>query len=256
MVRAKTQNGIHDIELLSAPLALKDEVRSYCGELERIYGGQLCSIAVIGSAATPDFSAARSDVNILVVFKELELDDLSGVVVPKGSWWRASRLSPRFISRRNLESAALYFPLDFLMMKEDHVTVRGEDILASLVIDKQRLAWHVNQEVKGLRMRLKQQYVCSRGHWRSARRILGSHVTTLLCVCRALLWLRDARVIGGANAVIAKAEQVLRIDGASMAQLSEVRAGTRGVTAENAVKLFGALLHVVRRLDEAAGETA
>ena len=256
MEMRKTTDRIGDIESLKVPLELKAEVRSYCRVLERIYGDQICSIIVIGSAATPDFSAARSDINLMVVFREIEIKELSRVVMPPRKWWRRSRLSPRFISRRNIESAAKCFPIDVWLMKENHVTVYGEEILSSLAIDKSVLAWHVNHEVKGVRMRLKQQYVRSRGAWGMAQRNLSADFTTLLCLCRALLWLKDARVIGGMNAVMTRAEQVLCINGEYMAQLREVREGRRTVTAANADDLFAGLLDVVRQLDTIAEEVA
>jgi hypothetical protein len=140
------------------------------------------------------------------------------------------------------------------MMKEQHVTIVGADLLASIAIERHDLLWQVTHEVKGLRMRLKQQYVRSRGEGEVVRRILSSHFTTLLCLARALLFLRNTPPHAALDQMIAQAANVLCIDAACMADLRNVKEGALRVSRANAARLFIGLLHIVRRLDDMATE--
>ncbi len=97
-----TDKRIINIESLNIPAPMKKEVRRFCEEILRSCEGKIISVTAMGSAATSDFLNGVSDVNILVVFSQLDLSDLTPVAPKAFAWWRRFKLTPLFISKSNL----------------------------------------------------------------------------------------------------------------------------------------------------------
>ena len=87
-----------------------------------------------------------SDVNLLVVYSDLNIADLDAVAKLAQQVRRRHRVSPRFLSLRNLTSSAPYFQIDFLEMLEAHVVLHGRDVLATLEARPADLHWQIAHE--------------------------------------------------------------------------------------------------------------
>ena len=72
-------------------------------ELKTILGERLVSVVLYGSYATGDHAGKNSDVNLLIVTKNLmteELQSLSKVIVP---WVREGNQPPLFLTKLHLK---------------------------------------------------------------------------------------------------------------------------------------------------------
>ena len=84
--------------------------------------------------------------------------DLARVAKLSRHWLRKHKFAPRFLSKRNVEDSAAVFQIDFLSMRDAHLIICGEDVLAAIQVHPEHLQWQIAYEVKAMRMRLKQQY--------------------------------------------------------------------------------------------------
>src|SRR5262245_23207338 len=152
-------SAINDaVDSLKLPGAIKQGIRQFAHEVTEMYGGNLVSISVFGSAVTGDYDERESDVNLMVVYSDLDITDLARVAELSRRWLKKQRFAPRFLSHRNLTDSALYFQIDFLDMRDAHVTLCGEDVLSGIQIDRPHLRWQIAYEIKAMRMRIKQLF--------------------------------------------------------------------------------------------------
>lgn len=254
MFKDKIDKNIFDAGILSIPVALKEELKRYSEKLLVILKEKLISANVVGSAVTADFYADYSDVNLLCVFSELGLKDLETVAPIVNKWWKKHRFSPRFISKTNLETSLSYFPIDFWVMQHKHYVLFGEDILNRLIIEKKDLLWQLIHEVKGLRMRIKQQFWRTSKEAYFAKKNILADFNTLSCLLKVIFYLNSKPVPEASSQLINQAGEELKIDNSFLEAVLSLKQGKIKLGRQNIFMFFDGLLNLVRRLDEIAGE--
>ncbi len=142
---------------------LSDEVKKrvvpYLQNLFDVHNENIVSVFVYGSAAGKDFVPKRSDINLLIVFRQLQFDDLkkSLKIVSKGIEKKIT--APLFLTRRHIETSADVFPVEFMELKENHILLYGEDIWENLKIDNANIRLQCEEQIKGKLIRLRQAYL-------------------------------------------------------------------------------------------------
>ncbi len=141
------------------PDEVKKKVVPYLQNLFEVHNENIISVFVYGSAAGKDFVPKRSDINLLIVFRQLQFDDLkkSLKIVSKGIEKKIT--APLFLTRRHIETSADVFPVEFMELKENHILLYGEDIWESLKIDKANIRLQCEEQIKGKLIRLRQAYL-------------------------------------------------------------------------------------------------
>lgn len=143
---------------LKLPEGLKKNIDEFIGSLREIYRDELISVILYGSAASGELTESHSNVNLLVVLQKTDLPSLerSRNLVNKRS---SRRIEPLFLSREYVSSSSDVFPIEFLDMKENHVCLKGEDVLKEIKIDLKNLRFQCEQELKSKLLLVKQQYL-------------------------------------------------------------------------------------------------
>lgn len=181
---------LEKIDSLSIPADVRGDFKNFVSQIISFYKEDLLSIIAFGSCVTGDYFEKSSDVNLFVVYSDLNIADLNAVASLAKKWLEKRNFSPRFISRRNLISSAKYFQIDMLEMKDAYVVLCGEDLLKDMNINSQNLHWQLSYEIKAIRMRLKQQFWATTGDPLRIRRVLLERFTSLIHLSRVLLYLR------------------------------------------------------------------
>lgn len=117
------------------------------------------SVLVYGSAARGDYVHGASDVNVLVIAGSLPQQALRAAAYSVRHWREHIPLSPIFATKDYLRTSADVFPLEFLDMRDAHITLLGADPLEGLQVDPANLCHQVEAELKGKLMRLRAAYV-------------------------------------------------------------------------------------------------
>lgn len=136
--------------------AVRARAAPFLEELVRLAGPALHSLHLVGSAVTPDWVDRRSDVNALLLLREMDLAVLESIA-PLGRRFRRAGIAPPLVMDLKYVNDSLdVFPMEFLEMRLIHETVLGEDILSGLAIDSGDLRRQCEREIKsrliGLRM--------------------------------------------------------------------------------------------------------
>jgi predicted nucleotidyltransferase len=246
----KNVTEIANLEHLRIRPGAREDLRKFLGQLIEFYGGDLISITAFGSCVTGDYMERSSDINLLVVYSELNIADLRTVADLSRRWLARRLFSPRFLSRRNLIHSARYFPIDTLAMKDAHVVLWGQDLLAELPVVRADMHWQLSHEIKRMRMRIKQQFWRTCGRPMDMRRVLLGRSTSLAHLVRSLLWLRTTNVPMVRQAVMDAAVRDLGISRAFVDAVEELRSGRRRATARELIELFPMMMDAIRVVDE------
>ena len=145
------------------PGAVK-KVKPFLNEILSGYRERIHSIHITGTAITDDFNEKISDVNSVVVLKEMDLKFLE-LLAPRGKkYGRHKVAAPLIMTPEYIHSSLDVFPIEFLNFRLIHSTVFGEDILEDLVIDRMDLRRQCERDLKTKLIWLRQGYISSQGN--------------------------------------------------------------------------------------------
>lgn len=243
-----------NIHALKASSAIRNQLKEFVTAIMDLYTDGLVSIMAFGSVVTGDYDEAESDVNLLVVYNDLNIVDLARAADLSRRWLRKQRFAPRFLSRRNLEESARYFQVDFIEMRDAHVVLWGEDVLAGMELRPAELRWQIAYEVKAMRMRLKQQF------WRTAndpprmRAVLVQRFGSLIHLMRALLRLYNQPVPLTRRETLDVAIVRFGIDRAFADRMMALRQSRSTPSSATLTTLFTGLMDMIRTVDSRVEE--
>ncbi len=154
------------------------------GHLERIH-----SIHVTGTAITDDFDEKLSDVNSVIVLREMDLKFLE-LLAPLGKKYGKQKVAaPLIMTPEYIESSLDVFPIEFLNFKYIHSTVFGEDILENISVDRMDLRRQCERELKTKLIWLRQGYLSSQGDRKLLTEGFVRSITDYIPLFRSILML-------------------------------------------------------------------
>jgi hypothetical protein len=170
---------------------LQAEVRrilgSYLKDVGTLFGPDLQSVILYGSAARGEYLSDRSNLNLLLVLTTIEPTILSRFAKLHRKWNKEGIVVPLLLNSDELRASAQLYPLEYTEMQESHVLLAGEDPFDNLPIDLGRLLLQCRQEISGNLIRLRQRLVEGGGSPEAITILLGLSITSLLPALRGLL---------------------------------------------------------------------
>jgi hypothetical protein len=208
-----------------------EEVRSklepYLHDLIASLGDNLRSVVVYGSAAGPDYVPKKSNVNLLVICREVKLETLQNSlkIIKKGR--KKGIVAPLFLTDEHMRTSSDVFPIEFLEMRDGHTLVYGEEVFAGLQIGFENLRLECEEQLKGMLIRLRQAYLEVGSDAKALTGVILDSISSLVPVLRGIL-----RLLGD-EPPRAKAEVV-------DALTSKLNVGSGAIRGTLAMKLEGA----------------
>jgi predicted nucleotidyltransferase len=252
-MQAKVDPIAQNIGTLRVSPAIQEGLHEFVSQVVDLYGADLVSVSAFGSAVTGDYENEESDINLLIVYSDLEIVELARVAHLSRHWLRKHKFAPRFLSKRNIDDSAAYFQVDFLSMRDSHVLICGEDVLAGIQMLPEQLRWQIAYEVKAMRMRLKQQYWRTVDDPKRMRAVLTDRFGSLVHLMRALLLLRGLPAPVLRRETLDATAEHFGIDRQFAARLLDLR---RGKTPDREALdgLFAGLMEMIRIIDSSTEE--
>ncbi|MEJ2191344.1 MAG: hypothetical protein P8Y39_03205 [Nitrospirota bacterium] len=167
-----------------------ERVVPFFEELLEKEDGNIHSLHVVGSALTADFNEQTSDVNSVVVLKEMDLRFLE-VLAPRGKKYRKRGVAAPLIMTPGYITASLdVFPVEFLSFRLIHETVYGEDVFALIEVDNGDLRQQCERELKTRLIGLRQGYISSLGDVRTLTETYVKAMRSYAPVFRGIIHLK------------------------------------------------------------------
>jgi len=171
----------------------ESQLRELVNRLQKACGNNLVSVVLYGSAAREEFHEQYSDVNVLVLFRDLSSGPLSAIT-PVVSWWsHEQRFTPPLIMTvAELRESADVFAIELLDIQNTHRTLFGEDIASTIQVPMNLHRVEVEHELRSTLLRLRQHLLLSPGKEEELTLVLVKSITSVLTLIRhALITLGD-----------------------------------------------------------------
>ena len=169
---------------------LRNVLQQFILGLKDIYQEGLASIVLYGSAASGEFIDKHSNLNLLVVLKNTNLENLK----------RATRfinkfriINPLFLTEDYIKRSIDIFPIEFLDMQENYSVLYGKDILKDVDIDIRNLRFQCEQELKAKLIVLRQLYLKINRDKPALKGLLLRSITSILRISRNVLRLKGKK---------------------------------------------------------------
>jgi hypothetical protein len=171
-------------------------VRDLLAGLTDALGDTLRAVLLYGPAARGEPVAGATDLHLLVVLADLELETLAAVGPAIDRWIGHGRGQgrpfPRLVTADSLADAADVFPIELAEIAERHVVLHGTSPLAGVpAIDREHLRLQCERELREKLMRLEEAYALSRGKPADLSRLLTASFPTFARIFRGCLRLHD-----------------------------------------------------------------
>ena len=177
----------------------------YLESMIEIYGDEIVSVFIYGSAAAGGYTTGASDINSAFVLKDLKFSVLKKGLKTVSKGINASVAAPLFLTKEYISSSLDVFPIEFIDMKENHILVCGQDVLSGLEIRGEHIRLFCEQQIKGKLVRMRQAYLEVGLSRKGMLSLMKDSLNSLVPVFRNLIRFK------GENPPVSKAEILERL---------------------------------------------
>lgn len=160
---------------------------SFVQETVAAFPREVISAAATGSCLTGDYVPGKSDINSVLVIREMNpafLDFLASM----GKRYGKKRLrAPLVMTPEYIGRSLDVFPVEFLDIKLIHETIYGDDLFNDLEIGKPLLRLQCERDLKAKLIHLHQGYISCSGGGRGLRALLIDAYPGFFPLLRAML---------------------------------------------------------------------
>jgi len=141
----------------------QQQINDFVTRLQQAAGANLESVILYGSAATAEFVAEFSDVNLLCILGETSFPALAKVA-PVMEWWNKKKHpTPLVMTLGELSRSADVFAIELLDMHEHHRVLFGNDALNGLTVPLHLHRAQVEYELREKLILLRQRLLLAAG---------------------------------------------------------------------------------------------
>jgi len=184
---------------------ITDFVEMFC----KAYPKRVDSIAIYGSLARGDYREGISDINLAMVIADTGFSSLKPVIKVIDKFRKKRVTVPLLFTLNYIHKSLDSFPMEFLELKENHITIYGNDIFSTLEIDTSNLRLQVEQVLKGRLLRIRQWYLEKGLRKKELRKVMEFGLKDVFPALRNLIRLKQGSVPQGKDEVVKELENVL-----------------------------------------------
>jgi len=229
------------------PEKLRKRFTAYLENLLKLHGDNIKSIIIYGSTASGEYIHGKSDVNLLIVCEQLGFQHLKKSIKLIHSGRKKGITAPLFLTIEHINTSQDVFPIEFLEIKDNHLTVYGDDPFEKLDINTEQLRLECEEQIKGKLIRLRGAYLETGGSPRALRDLLISSFTSILPPIRNTLRVMGETPPIGKKELIDVAAEKLGISKEVFQNVLALKAGKR-IKASELEKLFEDYMQEVTKL--------
>jgi predicted nucleotidyltransferase len=204
---------------------LEDTLEWFKRDIIEIFGNELVSLVLYGSAATQDYVPKRSNINFLVVLTEEGMTDVWKAHHSLGRWRKRRIALPFFMTASYIGSSCDSFPIEFLNMRLAYHVLFGENPLKDIKIRNQDMRLQCEHELKSKLLWLRQGVVVAGGRAFDLKRLVSESLVSIAAIFRALLFLKNRDVPKKRAEVFATACDLFDLDAGLFKKLQALREG-------------------------------
>lgn len=230
---------------LNLPEKVKNDLKSFSEEISGLLGSELVSLSVYGSAVTGNFSEDVSDINVLLVVKEV-LMSLLRKIAPAVEKAEDNKITIFLVTEGDMLSSCDVFPIKFMEIKRHHLVIIGSDIASKLPICNDHLRLRAEQELKNIMFRLRQAYLKRYGTPDFMKNNLAKFISPYLKALKTMIYLKTGSYCDDVTEALKQAESLFQIKKDPLEKILSLRKGKLNLSYNEIEDLYGEFLEVVQ----------
>jgi hypothetical protein len=220
----------------------------------KVFGSELVSLIVYGSAAAGSYVKGKSDINLLVVLTPAGINKLDAAFDTVKYWKKRKVATPLMMTKEFIETSLDSYPIEFLNMKNSHILVYGENVLANLAFQPADLRLQIEREIKGKIILLTQGYLETEGSARALRQLIRNSFTAFISIFNAMLYLKQEKAPQTRRETIKEACNLFSLDPAVFELCSDIKEGKDNLAGPEIIDTFKKYLHEVEKIGNIVDE--
>ena len=228
------------------PDELKTLLKPYVADVNGIFGDRLEAVILYGSAARGEFVPGRSNVNVLLIVGEHDIEALRRYAKRHRRWAKENLVAPLVLASTEISATTGSFPLEYLDIQQTHVLLQGHDPFATLTIPTDGLRRHCLVQLETHAIRLRQRLIEAAGKPEGEVLLLPLALTSLLTVLRGIVRAFGQEPPTRTEPLVSEAEKTL---GVPLAPLTDVWRLKRGEISPGPVEVPKLVLRYASTID-------
>jgi len=228
----------------------RDIFPDIAADYRELYGDDLISIALYGSAAGGDYRPGKSDLNFLIVLSDEAIDHLDRAMDTVSRWRKKNVAIPLFMTPAYIDSSLDSYPLEFLNMQRMYLPVYGEDILKDMSFPPDHLRLQCEREIKGKLLLLRDGFLRTEGNKRRMKEVISASITAFISIFCGILSLKGVDIPARRRQVLQVVATEIPVDETIFIRCMDIKEGQGDYTAAEMKDVFTDYIKEVRKLWE------
>ncbi|HZT35545.1 MAG TPA: nucleotidyltransferase domain-containing protein, partial [Nitrososphaera sp.] len=160
------------------------QINEFVERLKTVAGTNLESVLLYGSAASDEFHAEYSDVNVLCIVRELSASALHALA-PAVNWWTKSKHpAPLIFTWEELNRSLDVFPIELIDMQRRHRVLHGADVLKTVKVPLDLHRVQLEHDLRTKLLLLRQHYLSADGDNKKVMHLMLGSVSSFITLFR------------------------------------------------------------------------
>lgn len=213
-----------------------------------LFGDDLVSIILYGSAAGEGYRPKKSDINFMIVLSEESIGALDRAFNVVKKWRKKNVAIPLILTEAYLQTSLDVFPIEYLNFQRNYLLVYGKDILEGLTFNQDHIRLQCEREIKGKLLLLREAFLETSGKGSALKHVIDHSIGAFIAVFKALLFLKNREVPKSNHQIIGTACEMFGMDAGLFGRLLDVKGNKLKLKDDEIKKLFQEYLEEARRL--------
>ncbi len=215
-----------------------------------LFGHDLISIILYGSASGRDYRPGKSDINFMIVLSEDGIERLDKAFKVVERWQKRKVAIPLFLTKLYVESSLDVFPIEYMNFQRNYVLVYGKDVLDELTFDPELVRLQCEREIKGKLLLLREAYMETAGRGKALRDVMGQSIQAFVAIFEALLFLKGKEIPKERRNVVKLTCDTFDLDAGLFQKLLDIKEGVTKPDDAESKSFFQGYLKEVRKLSK------
>jgi predicted nucleotidyltransferase len=217
-------------------------------DYKQLFGDDLVSIILYGSAATGEYIPGKSDINFMIVLSERGIDALERTFKVIARWQKRNVATPLFLTEDYIRTSLDAFPVEYLNFQKAYEVAYGKDILKDLTIDRRFLRLQCEREIKGKLLLLREAFLETQGRGRHLQQLVAQSVRAFIAIFCGLLYLEGKELPRDSRQVVRQVCETFELDHVLFERLLDISEKKMKPGAAEMTGLFQSYLREIRSL--------
>lgn len=172
------------------PEPIRESVQQYVDLIKELAGDNALGLMLFGAVAAGAFDATRQTMRSVVILKTVDLGLLRRLAEHGLKLGKQHIAAPLIMTPDYIKESSDTFPLELIEIKQQHLTLFGDDYFSDLSFDSGHIRLQCERELKVVLMGLRQGLLAAAGREKVISALEVDVGEGLLRTLRGFLWLK------------------------------------------------------------------